>query len=753
MTKHLSITDTLHGSSGRLLSNFAAENIPALWDAVPESIIGVGNTGLNYTGSLPDWSLATQPEYPAFKLLFFKPHVTSLASPNLSLSGLPLLPILFEDGDAPKAGALVTTITYLLRINSTKTAFELLSGPSAFSHILPYSTLRHVNPENEGDWDRSGATDNLATLIAAHAAALPNNLYIDGGGMENIIGINGANDIAWNAAGPVRLRGLTLKDLRAGTRPLERRMLYANAVGKLYLDHVKFDKNGNGLGGSLAGGGAACVYSVSNTDVQIEFCEFTGNDRGNGIFCFGSPNPRILYNRFYSLLYVHQSPADDAPGVECTQSLVISFCTEVQVVGNNFSHSGSTDQTLLNRDQHSRGISVTQSQGIIAHNTIYRYDQAIDLTGGNSRHMTITANIIRNIRTFGIKMANSTTGHLVANNILHNIGSAPIVVSVGGDAPNLSSKVLINSNLISGVGTNGLFGATCGILLVPGAGTFGHTKPRGVIARANHISAETDTSTFTVADSSTLLLAKPLLWTIGQKVRLTTTGVLPAGLSLLTDYWALPVDNSFNMKLAASFNDSEDAIAIGNISGGSGTHTITQVSSMQYGGYNDSSVTGTGPPNIWGSDNTVYGALTGEVVGWSSTRASARGSQSVASGAAGADLLVTVVDEDTLGAMAVSSANVTCKLAGKYQLICAAEWDSSNLSYRALIPYLDTGSGYAVDAYAGTSHNPNGSTTTRQSVIFERRLAVGDKMKFKGIQETGGALNIIFRLTFNRVAE
>ena len=62
----------------------------------------------------------------------------------------------------------------------------------------------------------------------------------------------------------------------------------------------------------------------------------------------------------------------------------------------------------------------------------------------------------------------------------------------------------------------------------------------------------------------------------GEVVRLTTTGVLPAGLALATDYYVIRVDAD-NIKLAASAKDAERGIAvIITAAAGGGVHTATE---------------------------------------------------------------------------------------------------------------------------------------------------------------------------------
>ena len=63
----------------------------------------------------------------------------------------------------------------------------------------------------------------------------------------------------------------------------------------------------------------------------------------------------------------------------------------------------------------------------------------------------------------------------------------------------------------------------------------------------------------------------------GLKLQLTTTGTLPAGLALLTDYYVIKVDND-NFKLATSYADALNNIPVDiTAAAGGGTHTATPI--------------------------------------------------------------------------------------------------------------------------------------------------------------------------------
>jgi hypothetical protein len=80
--------------------------------------------------------------------------------------------------------------------------------------------------------------------------------------------------------------------------------------------------------------------------------------------------------------------------------------------------------------------------------------------------------------------------------------------------------------------------------------------------------AGTDVCTYT----STANLPSNIL--TGTRVRLTTTTTLPAGLSLATDYYVIPVDNN-TFKLATSYANAVAGTQINITDAGTGTHTIS----------------------------------------------------------------------------------------------------------------------------------------------------------------------------------
>ena len=79
---------------------------------------------------------------------------------------------------------------------------------------------------------------------------------------------------------------------------------------------------------------------------------------------------------------------------------------------------------------------------------------------------------------------------------------------------------------------------------------------------------------FTASDSGGLLLTYAQDWQNFSKVRFTTTGTLPTGLSLNTDYW-LVRQSAVTAKVATSFASAIAGTFVPFTNSGSGTHTLT----------------------------------------------------------------------------------------------------------------------------------------------------------------------------------
>lgn len=83
-----------------------------------------------------------------------------------------------------------------------------------------------------------------------------------------------------------------------------------------------------------------------------------------------------------------------------------------------------------------------------------------------------------------------------------------------------------------------------------------------------------NSNTFTASSSSGLLATYTNDFVSGTKVRFTTTGTLPTGLSLNTDYWLIRV-SATTARIASSYANYVAGTAIAFTDAGTGTHTFT----------------------------------------------------------------------------------------------------------------------------------------------------------------------------------
>lgn len=80
-------------------------------------------------------------------------------------------------------------------------------------------------------------------------------------------------------------------------------------------------------------------------------------------------------------------------------------------------------------------------------------------------------------------------------------------------------------------------------------------------------SVNTGADTFTVSSNNTK-------WITGQKVQLTTTNTLPAGLSLATDYWIIRA-SATTIQFATTLANAQNGVQIDITTQGTGNHTVT----------------------------------------------------------------------------------------------------------------------------------------------------------------------------------
>lgn len=110
-----------------------------------------------------------------------------------------------------------------------------------------------------------------------------------------------------------------------------------------------------------------------------------------------------------------------------------------------------------------------------------------------------------------------------------------------------------------------------------GSTTFNVPDPQGralIFAGTGSLAESFAAAAVTTATDLITVQSNVDRWITGMKVRATTTGVLPTGLALATDYFVIRIDAA-SIKLASSLANAVAGTVIDITAIGSGTHTLT----------------------------------------------------------------------------------------------------------------------------------------------------------------------------------
>lgn len=100
-----------------------------------------------------------------------------------------------------------------------------------------------------------------------------------------------------------------------------------------------------------------------------------------------------------------------------------------------------------------------------------------------------------------------------------------------------------------------------------------------IVETLSSVDASTDIMTLSASNDT-------LIYQTGDRVQLTTTGVLPAGLSLATNYYVIPFQRktTLRIRLASTLANALSATAVDFTDSGTGMHTITKNAEPRYSG-------------------------------------------------------------------------------------------------------------------------------------------------------------------------
>jgi uncharacterized cupin superfamily protein len=319
-----------------------------------------------------------------------------------------------------------------------------------------------------------GTTDDTAAVAAAFAAGVTLS------GAKKTYAVTGNVSLPAN----INLSDAAFKQLTPNSTT--RKTLFANGVSNVTLLRVTVDRNGNGLGGSLST--AAGIWVTGGSGHYLEDCEVYGSDMGSGIVISGASNFNVVRPKIHDILYVSASlPPDDQ-----TQGLWFSACTDFSVLEPRIYHiggivGGSFRQAFGRMMPFGLGCSYFRVVG----GELYDGDVGIDLTGSAGNFNFVLMGVtVRDVETWGIKLANYNRFGMVIGCNVHRAGSAGFVgsgptVDVDPDSPVPSSLPQRVSFVGCGAWSTG-FGNTgrgtsqpAGFLIIPGAAPSYQDYPRG----------------------------------------------------------------------------------------------------------------------------------------------------------------------------------------------------------------------------------------------------------------------------------
>jgi hypothetical protein len=201
--------------------------------------------------------------------------------------------------------------------------------------------------------------------------------------------------------------------------------LRGDDVDDLHLTRVTVDRNGDGTGGSL--NSAAGIWIDGGKGHKLEDCEVFGSDKGSGIVLTNSSNFQIIRPHVHDILYVSPSlPSDDL-----TQGLWLSGCSDFSVTESKIHHIGGIVGGSFRRAfGRMMPIGFGCSYFRIIGGEMYDGDVGIDLTGSKGNFNFVVMGVtVRDVETWGIKVANYNRFGTIMGCNVHRAGSAGFVGS------------------------------------------------------------------------------------------------------------------------------------------------------------------------------------------------------------------------------------------------------------------------------------------------------------------------------------
>jgi hypothetical protein len=588
-----------------------------------------------------------------------------------------------------------------------------------------------------------GTTDDTTALIVGAQAAIAQNVWLDLQGLTYAV-------TSWlmtmTSSQVLRVRNGSLIGLNPDN-PTARTLLFqGDGTTTLYIRDLFVNRNGTGAANNQNNiNNSSGIFLYQHAVADMMNVEVVGDNAGTGFYINTIEKVTGWNLRAHAIRYLYTSQNDDT-----VQGICINDCKRVDATCFAYD-MGRTDLTSPLRDQFSRGVVIAGCQEVYVRAHVWRVDQGVDITGGaGSVDLNLQGSTAAYCMTNGFKVADTSQAMQIQGVVADQCGLDGVVIGGGIDGQtNAPRDIVISNNILRNIGTNGVYpvgvNTTAGVRLdrqtntVPWSST-----PSGVSIHNNRIYSDRGTGTFSVQSTDTLVFGAsvdiPL--PLGIRVRLTTTGVLPTPLATATDYWLIPTLDTepAQFKLASSYINALDGVAITGISGGSGTQTLTYQTDLQYGIWGDSVVIDPLYPN-YARDNYIDNYITGStalnaVLSTPSGHANAGGPQSIPD-TTYTTVIATNASYDPLGMFNTSTGIITIPFDGYWRVTPSIEFGASATGYRAA-KYVVNG----VDSVVGGDKRPNAGSSIETTIgaQFAGWLNKGDAVKLQVSQTSGGAL-------------
>ena len=583
-----------------------------------------------------------------------------------------------------------------------------------------------------------GVVDDTAAWLAALATGRTLGLPVDGLGLTYGVA-------SFSFAPNVEIRNATFKHLApdsgiegsVASKVVECIGTGMNAGEWLRLSGVKVLRNGGSVSTTLYPNQGIRVVNV--TDAYID-ADVSGNNAGE-LFKIDTVKRAYLNVTAHDAGYVHSTQTNDT-----IEGVVLS---NVESVFGNVSidRLGRTDMTSAQRWRYSRGLTLDRVGGGQLNVKITRCEQPVDASGLGSSSNLKLAGYIGYCFTSGIKLAHSHHIDNISNFNIEHVGRYGVLIGGPGDSESIpyQQNIRVSGLSISEIGSSGYYtgvgSPTAGVVLDRNSGNAVLASfPKNVVVEGNVITSYTGSVVVTRNGNELLMADGSFPVSTCKPVIFSTTDALPNPIVAGTTYWLIWDKESLNVQIATSYNNAEDGVFVTLTNAGSGVHTMTGKSFMDYRGWaTTGSVKDRASPNYfrWNQGN---GATVSDNSGFAGRSAYIATDAGVScADSTWTDVVFNGVGKVDPDNIYNTSTGVFTLTQGVWTIAALVAFVSNATGIRDLRIMTDTGSGYA-QAFPFVRANSSGASDPTEVATQETLIVPygGLTMKVQARQSSGG---------------